>query len=340
MIGVAILGAGFMARTHAAAWAQHPDRAAVRVVASRTLESAAKVASLCGADVTDDLHGALARGDVDVVDICLPTPLHRPFAEAAFAAGRDVLLEKPIALTVEDAEAIISARDVSGRRLLLGFVLRFWPEYEELARVVAAGSIGTPLAVSTLRLSAPPDWNEWMFDSARSGGVAVDFLIHDIDQVNALLGRPLSVHARAVTAGPFDAPQHMLATITCEGGIATVEGGLMLPASYPFTSCMRILGTEGVIEYPFSAPPSDDGGNIGSIDPAATALTLYPADGPSQRIDVAAADPWGGEIEYLIRCIEDDERPSRATGEDALLALRVALAANASLATGQVERIG
>jgi predicted dehydrogenase len=339
MIGVAILGAGFMARTHAAAWAQHPDRAAVRVVASRTLESAAKVASLCGADVTDDLHGALARGDVDVVDICLPTPLHRPFAEAAFAAGRDVLLEKPIALCVEDAEAIIAARDASGRRLLLGFVLRFWPEYEELARAVAAGSIGTPLVVSTLRLSAPPDWNEWMFDSAQSGGVAIDFLIHDFDQANALLGRPLTVHARAVTAGPFGAPQHMLATITYEGGIATVEGGLMLPASFPFTSCMRILGADGVIEYPFSAPPSDAGGNIGGVDSAANALTLYPADGPSQRIDVVGADPWECEVGYLIRCIEEDTMPTRATGEDALLALRVALAANASLATGQVEHI-
>ncbi|MSO48045.1 MAG: gfo/Idh/MocA family oxidoreductase, partial [Thermoleophilia bacterium] len=92
MIGVAILGSGFMARTHAAAWAEHADRAEVRVVASRTLEGAAKVAETSGAEASDDLHGALARDDIQVVDICLPTPLHRPIAEAAFAAGRDVLL--------------------------------------------------------------------------------------------------------------------------------------------------------------------------------------------------------------------------------------------------------
>ncbi|MCX6412273.1 MAG: Gfo/Idh/MocA family oxidoreductase, partial [Actinobacteria bacterium] len=240
MIGVAMLGSGFMARTHAAAWAEHADRAEVRVVASRTIEGAAKVAEVCGAEASDDLLATLTRDDIQVVDICLPTPLHRPIAEAAFAAGCDVLLEKPIALTIEDAEAIIAARDASGRKLLLGFVLRFWAEYEELVRQVAAGTIGTPQVVSTLRLSAPPDWNEWMSDPAVSGGdwnewmsdpavsggVAVDFLIHDIDQINLLLGRPLSVHARAVNVGPHEAPQHMIATITCEGGIATAEGGL------------------------------------------------------------------------------------------------------------------
>jgi predicted dehydrogenase len=187
MIGVAILGSGFMARTHAAAWAEHADRAEVRVVASRTLEGAAKVAETCGAEVSDDLLATMARDDIQVVDICLPTPLHRPMAEAAFAAGCDVLLEKPIALSIEDAEAIIAARDASGRKLLLGFVLRFWAEYEELVRQVASGTIGTPQVVSTLRLSAPPDWNEWMFDPDISGGVAVDFLIHDIDQINLLL---------------------------------------------------------------------------------------------------------------------------------------------------------
>ena len=66
MIGVAILGSGFMARTHAAAWAAHADRAALRVVASRTLAGAAAVADDHGAQATDDLADAIARDDVDV----------------------------------------------------------------------------------------------------------------------------------------------------------------------------------------------------------------------------------------------------------------------------------
>ncbi len=339
MIGVAVLGSGFMARTHMAAWAAHGNRAAVRVVASRTLAGAEAVAGDTGATATDDLAAAIAGADVDVVDVCLPTRLHRAWAEAAFAAGKDVLLEKPIALTVEDAEAIIAARDASGRRLLVGLVLRFWPEYQELHARVADGAIGDVGAVTTLRLSSPPDWNTWMIDAEHSGGAAVDLLVHDFDQVAMLLGRPLRVHAGAVTAGPHDAPQHVNATVDCERGTAIVEGGLLLPPSYPFTSGIRVLGRDGVLEYPFSAGASDDGGNIGGVDQAANALRLHPASGPAQQLAVAAGDPWAGQCGYLLDRIAADQPVDQATGEDGLLSLRVALAANRSIASGNAEEV-
>jgi len=339
MIGVAILGSGFMARTHVGAWAGQEGRAAVRVVASRTLEGATAVAETCGAEATDDLAAAIARDDVDVVDICLPTPLHRPWAEAAFAAGKDVLLEKPIALTVEDAEAILAARDASGRRLMIGFVLRFWPEYEELHARLAAGAIGEPRSVSALRLSPPPDWNDWMIDPAISGGAAVDLMVHDLDQVAAILGAPRTVHARAVTAGPHGAPQHVVAVVDCEGGCASVEGGLLLPASYPFSSGIRVLGSEGILEYPFSAAPAADGGNIGGVDQSANALTRYPSAGDASRVDVASGDPWARQCGYLLDRIESGQPIDRATGEDALRALRIALAANRSIASGAAEAV-
>lgn len=339
MIGVAILGSGFMARTHMGAWAASADRAAVRVVASRTRAGAEGVAADSGAEATDDLAAAIARDDVDVVDICLPTGLHRQWAEAAFTAGKDVLLEKPIALDPADAEAIIAARDASGRRLLVGLVLRFWPEYEELHALAAAGAIGGVRAVTTLRMSSPPDWNTWMIDPAASGGAAVDLLVHDFDQVAMLLGRPLRVHAGAVTAGPHGAPQHVSATVDCERGTAIVEGGLLLPQSYPFTSGIRVLGDAGVLEYPFSAGASEDGGNIGGVDQSANALRRHPADGPAERVDVASGDPWARQCAYLLDCIEAGAPVERATGEDGLLSLRVALAANRSIASGQAEDV-
>src|SRR5581483_8683347 len=110
--------------------------------------------------------------------------------EAALAAGKHVFLEKPIALTLEDADAIVAAAERSGRMLMVGLVLRFWPEYVELQRRVAAGELGRPLAVSALRLSPPADWNDWMADRSQSGGTPVDLLIHDFDQMNWLLGTP------------------------------------------------------------------------------------------------------------------------------------------------------
>ena len=127
--------------------------------------------------------------------------LHREYAERALAAGKSVFLEKPIALTSEDADAIVAAAARSDAVFMVGMVLRFWPEYVELQRLVAAGQLGRPQAVSTFRLSPPADWNDWMADRSQSGGTAVDLLIHDLDQMNWLLGTPRSVYASEPTPG-------------------------------------------------------------------------------------------------------------------------------------------
>ncbi len=339
MIGVAILGGGFMGQTHAGAWAGLRGRARVVAVSSRTHERAARVAALCAAEATDDLYAPLERADVDVADICLPTPQHREAAERAFAAGKHVLLEKPIALTLEDAEAIVDAGRRAGKLLVIGLVLRFWPEYAELRRIAASGELGRPIAASAQRLSPPPAWNDWMIDAERSGGVCIDLMVHDFDAVAAVLGLPRRVFARALRSGPYGAPQHCVAVVEHEGGEATVEGGLMQPESYPFSSNLRVLCERGVVEYPFSAAPAEDGGNIGGVDQAANRLRVYPADGPMRLVEVAAADPWAGQTAAVAGWLERGEGPTEATGEQATMALRVALAANRSLESGRPEDI-
>jgi predicted dehydrogenase len=339
MINVAIVGGGFMGQTHAGAWSALPGRARVAVVSSRSRERASRVAALCGAEATDDLYGPLTRADVDVVDICLPTPQHREAAERAFAAGKHVLLEKPIALTLEDADAIVAAAERAGKLLVVGLVLRFWPEYAELRQIVASGELGRPLAASALRLSPPPAWNDWMIDPARSGGVCVDLMVHDFDTLSAILGPPRRVFARALRSGPYAAPQHCMAIVEHEGGEALVEGGLMQPDSYPFSSNLRVLCERGVVEYPFSAAPAADGGNIGGVDQASNRLRVHPADGPVRLVEVASADPWAGQTAAVAGWLERGQTPTEATGAQATLALRVALAANRSLASGRPEDI-
>ena len=338
-IGVAILGGGFMGQTHAAAWSALPGRARVVCVSSRSLAKAQAVAQACGAAASDDLFAPIAAPGVDVVDVCLPTPLHREAAERAFAAGKDVLLEKPIALTVADAEAIIQAAEVAGRRLMVGLVLRFWPEYEELRRVVASGELGAPLAASAVRLSPPPGWNDWMIDMAQSGGVAIDLMTHDFDTLGAILGEPRRVTARAAPAAPGEAPQQAFAVVEHEHGSASVEGSLLQPGSFPFTSDLRVLCERGAVHYPFSAAPAADGGNIGGVDQAANRLRVFPTAGETRLVEVASADPWARQVAALADLIERGAQPSEATGPQALSALRVGLAANRSIASGRTEEI-
>jgi predicted dehydrogenase len=332
MINVAILGAGFMGSAHAANYRALEGRVRVKTVASRTLEQASRIAEIVGAEATADLDAAIRDPEVDVVDICLPTPLHRDAAERAFAAGKHVFLEKPIALTPEDADTIIRAAEQSGRLFMVGLVLRFWPEYVELQRLVAAGELGQPLAVNTHRLSPPADWNDWMEDASQSGGVAVDMAIHDFDQLNWLLGEPRRVFARA------SRPGHLFASVEYDGAVGVAEASMLMPKSYPFSSNIRVLCEGGVAEYGFSAAPAEDGGNIGASD-APRGLRLYPAGGEPTSVAVESADPWGPEIAYFVECVEQGREPEHGTGEQAKKALLVALAANRSVKTGRPEPV-
>jgi predicted dehydrogenase len=332
LITLTILGAGFMGSAHAANYDALGERVRVKWVASRTPERAAKLAESLGAQSTADLEAAVRDPEIDAVDICLPTPLHREAAESALAAGKHVFLEKPIAVTLEDADAIVAAAERSAGLFMVGLVLRFWPEYVELQRRMAAGELGRPLAVSAHRLSPPADWNDWMADPAQSGGTPVDLMIHDFDQMNWLLGTPRAVYAREPASG------HVLATVEYDGGTGLAEGSMAMPRSYPFSSNIRVLCERGAAEYAFSAAPAEDGGNIGAPT-AARGLRLYPVGGEPETVPVESADPWGPEIAYFVECVEQGRPPEQGTGEQAREALRVSLAAARSLASGRREDV-
>ena len=333
MITIAILGGGFMGASHAANYRTLADRVRVKTVASRRSERSVAVAESVGAELTDDLQSALRDPEVDAVDICLPTPMHREVAEAAFAAGKHVLLEKPIALTLEDADAIVAAAERSGRLFMVGLVLRFWPEYVELQRRLAGGELGRPLSVSTVRLSPPADWNDWMADTDKSGGVPVDLLIHDFDQMNWLLGTPRRVFARAPRS------DHVLAIVEYDNAHGVAEGSMAMPRAYPFSSNVRVLAEGGVAEYAFSAAPAEGGGNVGASD-APRGLRLYPRSGGEPlSVPVEPADPWGPEIAYFVDCLEQGRAPEQGTGAQARAALAVSLAAARSLESGRPEDV-
>jgi predicted dehydrogenase len=313
-----------MGSAHAANYASLGKRVRVKTVCGRSPERAARVAEVVGAVPETDLDAVLGDGKIDAVDICVPTPSHRDVAERAFAAGKHVFLEKPLALTVEDAEAIVAAAERSGKIFMVGLVLRFWPEYVELERLVERGGIGRPRAVFAQRLSPPADWADWLRDREQSGGTPVDLMIHDFDQMNALLGTPRSVYASEPEPG------HVHAVVEYDEGSGIAEGSMKMPRSYPFSSNIRVLGEQGVAEYAFSAAPVEGEGNIGAST-SARGLRVYPAGGEMRLEGVESADPWGPEIEYFVACLEQSRRPEQGTGEQAREALAVSLAADRSL---------
>ncbi len=338
MITVAIVGAGFMGATHAQAYASLGERARVKMVCSPTLERAGAVASKVGARAVTDIETILVDSTIDAVDICVPTLLHREVAEQALSQGKHVLLEKPIALTLQDADAIIEAGEASGAILMVGLTLRFWPEYVELARRIEACQLGEPMSISTYRISAPAGWNRWMSDPSRSGGIAVDLLVHDFDQMNRLLGEPQRVLARPV--GPErSATPGVLCLVDYGGAHAAAEGTMMAPESYQFSCGIRALCDRGIAEYNFTSSATNSGNIEPPTDDSNNGLSIFAFDQTPERPPSLLADPWQLEIEHFLDCVESLQQPQHGTPAQARAALTVSLAANRSLASGLVEPV-
>ncbi|HEV2128774.1 MAG TPA: hypothetical protein VGR22_09160, partial [Thermomicrobiales bacterium] len=147
-------------------------------------------------------------------------------------------------------------------------------------------------------------------------------------------GTPTSVVTRGINnprSGGWDQTQVM---IDYQDASAQVDGGMMMPESYPFSSTFQVLCERGAIEYHFRA-----GGRSVEMAGDVNELVLYPAEGDPERLSVGQRDPYVAEIAYFTECVTTGQPASRATPEDARLALKVALAARSSLDYGEMTPV-
>ncbi|MBA3378857.1 MAG: Gfo/Idh/MocA family oxidoreductase [Chloroflexia bacterium] len=326
---IAVLGAGFMGGTHARAYHARDD-VEIAAIYARSGNRAEELARELGSTFIDDLDRVLRDESIEAVDICLPTPAHRATTEAALAAGKHVLLEKPLAMMEGDADALVAASDATDRVFMVAHVLRFWPEYVELKRVIDSGELGQPIAVNAVRRQPFPEWSALFKTADQTGGAIYDMLIHDYDAMNWILGAPLSVVANGIRnprSGGLDQAQVL---IGYESGTGVADGGMIQPESYPFTSRLEVLCERGAIEYHFQA-----GGRSFELGEPTNRLTIYREEGDPELMIVDQTDAYANEVGYFIDCIQAGTMAERATPRDARIALQAGLAAKRSAETGQ-----
>nr|MBA3637269.1 Gfo/Idh/MocA family oxidoreductase [Rubrobacteraceae bacterium] len=209
---VGLVGAGFMGGVHLNAYAGIPEVEVVGVADAR-IESAVAGAKLVGARPYASYEELVAAEDVEVVDVCLPTAFHRDLAVRAAGEGKHVILEKPIARTIEDAQEILEAFSGYGPRLFVGHVVRFFPEYVGIKEKIDAGNLGTVGVVRTSRRSPfLLGWNDWYADWRVSGGVLLDLVIHDFDFLRWALGEVERVYARGMLGREYNRLDYVLVT--------------------------------------------------------------------------------------------------------------------------------
>jgi UDP-N-acetylglucosamine 3-dehydrogenase len=311
MIKIGLVGAGFMGQTHHKAYRQF-EGAAVTAVCDLDAEKAMKLAGDWNAEIFTSLETMLEQSDIDAVDVCLPTDLHRWAVERAAAHGKHVFCEKPIAASEEDAEAMIQACRAAEVIFMVGHVVRFDPQYRAARQQLLAGRLGTPGVVRTVRSGAFPAWSPWFADYARSGGPLIDLAIHDFDFLHWCFGPVRRVFSRQVTREQFD---HTLTLLRFESGVmAHVEASWAYPQGAPFQTSIEIAGTKGLVQFDRGA--------------AATIVQFGGAKGVAAESPTFKS-PYALELEHFVECIRNGAVPL-TSGEEALEALRIGLAAAAS----------
>jgi len=318
---VGIAGAGFMGEVHAQCYQKMKDVELLAVAEQNSLRLEKFVKSFSPAKTYSNIMDMIKDDEIDVVDICLPTPIHPAVSIAALQRDKNVLLEKPIALNIADARKIQNAAEASKGKFMVAHVLRFWAEYSVIRNLLQNHQLGDIKEIYAARFNELPLWSEgaWIMEEDQSGGLVIDLMIHDIDFILWNLGKAKRVWCNGIRNEKGFAVQVMAVLEFEDGKTAYVEGGYLNPAGSGLTTQMRIYGKEALLEmYSHN-----------------NEITLTGANGKIANPEIPAVDGYFEEIAYFINCIKQDKEPAVVTTRDAVESLQVCLALKQALKSKQ-----
>lgn len=306
-IRVAVVGLGFMGGMHVAGLQSIPSAQVVAVYSrderklsgdlsevGGNLSGAGGVYDFSSLKKYRNIEDVINDGEIDALDICLPTNLHADVTVAALLAGKDVLVEKPMALDLDSSLRMVEAARSTSRILMVAHVLRFFPQYQALAELIRSGQYGTVRGGTFRRRCAAPAWSGWLGDPAKSGGGAFDLLIHDADICLHLFGKPDFVSAVGYESLP-DGIDVIGARLSYPNDL-TIElaGGWHHPKAFPFSMEYTVVTDKGTVDFRHETRPP----------------TLYASSGVESPLPLGTRDGYAAEIEYFIQCCETRQAPA------------------------------
>jgi myo-inositol 2-dehydrogenase/D-chiro-inositol 1-dehydrogenase len=321
------------------AWGSHHARAItqtagaeLRAIATRSAAGrAAAQAAYPAARIYEDYRTLLAREELDVVDLVLPSDLHYEAARAVLESGRHLLLEKPMALTVEHCDALNALAAATGRLLAVGHECRLSPLWGKVKELIAAGAVGEPLylLIELWRWPYRPGSGGWRYDIARVGNWVLEEPIHFFDLARwylAGVGEPVSVYARANSRQPGhpELQDNFSAVVNFPRGVYAVISQTL--GAFEHHQTVKLTGTHGSLWASWSGALDRD------IHPR---CFLRHGDG-QQVVEVPLAKPSGEvyelaeEIAMMVRAVRDGG-PVAATGHDGRWSVALCLAAQQSV---------
>ncbi|GAB3591661.1 Gfo/Idh/MocA family oxidoreductase [Angustibacter peucedani] len=314
---VGIVGAGSITSLHVPFWQQLGWEVSVHA-----LQGAEALAERHGLRVHPTLEALVAA--VDVVDVCTTSSTHKEVAEAAVRAGRDVVCEKPMALSFDDALDLAQQAERQGVRVLPAHVVRFFGQYEAAHRAVASGALGDLAVLRFVRGGSRPT-GDWFLDDAQSGGVVLDLMVHDLDQARWFAGEVRTVHAVQNPRGTAGrVPPEVVAHATLvhdSGAISHVQSFWGRPGS-SFGPTFDLAGSTGRLV----SDPGHEVTVFEDLPDAGSQASYLPPD-------TAEESPYLAQLRELAAALVEDA-PCRVSVRDGVMAVALAEAARQSVRTG------
>ncbi len=349
MTGIGIIGLGFMGMTHFEG-AKGVQGGKVVAIATRSEKKrrgdwsdiqgnfgprGSAHTDLSGVAAYADYADLLRDPQVQLVDICLPTDQHEAVTLQALAAGKHVLVEKPISVDLPAADRMVAAARQARRLLMVAQVLPFFPEFRWLRETVQSGRFGKLRAASFHRVISSPDWSDNMADFHKLGGWGIDLHIHDNHYISLLCGVPRQVFSRGLlmdglvnhvcTQYLFDNPQ---LTVSCVSGGIAADG-------LKFNQGFEVFLDEATIQF--------DAGTYGSEWLVNRPLTLITNDGRITNPDPGGGGSWCAaftdELQAAVDAVASGQEHPILSGQLARDALKICLAEAESIRTTRLVEI-
>ena len=336
---VGIVGLGFMGRVH---YNTYQKLSAVQVVAIADADPKRAAGDLSGGwgnlatDASNQLPMDRIRGttdyrellrwdDVDVVDVCLPTPTHVEVVPEVLASGKHVLCEKPLARTSAEARRIADAAAKARGLFMPAMCMRFWGEWAWLKRAADERRYGRLLSANFQRVGSIPAG--WYANGALSGGALLDLHVHDTDFVYHLLGKPAAVFSRG-HRGKSGEIDHVVTQYVYGGGpdapTATAEGSWASAEGFGFRMRYTVHFEQATADFDLFGTPS---------------TLMLAAGGKKEPVEFEKHDGYVGEIGYFLDCVRNGTKPTRVTAEDGVVGLQIIEAERRSIESGRVEAV-
>lgn len=324
-IRVGVIGLGFMGRTHVGAYASAAAAgygcSVVAVADARVeeirdgggrAEGNLRTAATLSLDwnavrAYRDAAGLIADETVELISICTPTPTHVELASRALAAGKHVLLEKPVAVTSREIETLMGPAARSGKVCMPAMVMRFWPGWTWLRERIVDGAYGRLMSLHLERLGSRPAWSAAYADDAATGGALGDLHIHDVDFLYWCLGVPYDVRSTGSLAQVATQYRFAESTGVAPGACVTAVGGWGQQAAFGFR--MRFVAN-------FERATADF-----DLSRGEKPLVLSDVHGV-RAIEVDTLSAYDAEVRHMLDVVRGME-PARASLADALVVAKI-----------------